>query len=130
MQTGQSFGNLLYRGADHGFEAADFRSKCSNLGPTFVLIESEKGNVFGGYTDLAWDASNKIKHGIGNSYLFKIMKDSSVVKFKHIPEKPEIYCHPNCGPWFGDGYIDLGISSRCNENNLNTSELGACYFKD
>jgi hypothetical protein len=43
--------NLIYRASQDGFEAANFHSKCDNKPNTLVIIKSENGNIFGGYTD-------------------------------------------------------------------------------
>ncbi len=42
--------NLIYRASQDGFEAANFHSKCDNKPNTLVIIKSENGNIFGGYT--------------------------------------------------------------------------------
>ena len=45
---------LLYRGSENGFEAPLFHQKCDNKGSTLVLIKSENGNLFGGFTTKSW----------------------------------------------------------------------------
>ena len=45
---------MLYRGSYYGFNREAFAKKCNNKGPTLVLIKSEFGNVFGGYSSISW----------------------------------------------------------------------------
>lgn len=80
LLEGRKFKKLIYRGSDHEFKAKKFWSKCSNQGNTLCLIKSERGNVFGGYTDLNWIANKDYKYGEliqgnGNSFLFRIRQD-------------------------------------------------------
>ena len=49
---------LIFRGSKDGFTAAAFHLKCDNKGPTFIIIKSESGKIFGGYTDIAWTSKN------------------------------------------------------------------------
>jgi len=43
--------NLIYRASQDGFEAANFHSECDNKPNTLIIIKSENGNIFGGYTE-------------------------------------------------------------------------------
>jgi hypothetical protein len=45
---------LLYKGSRDGFESYDFHRKCKDYPNTFAFVESEHGNIFGGFTSLAW----------------------------------------------------------------------------
>ena len=51
---------LIYRGSEDGFTAAVFHSKCDKKGPTFLIIKSEFGKIFGGFTDIEWDSSSAL----------------------------------------------------------------------
>jgi hypothetical protein len=42
---------LIYRASQDGFEANDFHSKCDQKPNTLMIIKSEHGNIFGGYTE-------------------------------------------------------------------------------
>jgi hypothetical protein len=46
--------DLLYRATADGFTAAKFHELCDDQGATLVLIKSEVGFVFGGYTSISW----------------------------------------------------------------------------
>ena len=47
---------LLYRGSDNGYTAASFHKYCDGKPNTITLIHSEHGNVFGGFTKIAWSS--------------------------------------------------------------------------
>ena len=44
------YGSLLYRATAHGFKRLDFHSRCDNKTNTIILVRSENGRKFGGYT--------------------------------------------------------------------------------
>lgn len=46
--------DLLYRGTRDGFSSAKFHELCDDQGSTVVIIKSEVGFVFGGYTSISW----------------------------------------------------------------------------
>ena len=47
---------LIYRGSEDGFTAAVFHKKCDQKGPTLIIIKSDKGKIFGGFTDIDWNS--------------------------------------------------------------------------
>ena len=49
----------MYRASRDGFSSKNFHSKCDNMESTLTVIKSESGNVFGGYTDKAWDSNGR-----------------------------------------------------------------------
>ena len=50
---------LLYRGSRDGFEANDFHKNCDNKGSTLSIVKSNKGNIFGLWTDISWSSKEK-----------------------------------------------------------------------
>jgi len=52
---------LLFRKTRDGSSTNEFHNKCDNKGTTIVFIETTKGYKLGGYTELQWDTSNKLK---------------------------------------------------------------------
>ena len=61
-----------YKGSEHEFDSKAFYGRCSHSGPTVTLVKSTNGNVFGGYTDIAWENYNNRSYKTGNlnSFLF------------------------------------------------------------
>ena len=56
---------LAYRASDHGYSGSSFHSYCDNVkGPTLIVIKSDKGWIFGGYTSQSWKLTNMDAYGI------------------------------------------------------------------
>ena len=94
---------LLYRKSRDGSKPDDFHNKCDNQGITITFIETTKGCIFWGYTELPWDKSEKYKND-KSAFLFSINK-----KKKYIARNDSlsIYCGANEGPRFGCGYPEI-----------------------
>ncbi len=45
---------LLYRASEHKYTAKSFHNCCDDKGPTLVIIKSNGGWIFGGYTTQSW----------------------------------------------------------------------------
>ncbi|MDR3739040.1 MAG: TLD domain-containing protein, partial [Terracidiphilus sp.] len=45
---------LLYRGSRDGMTARAFHRLCDRKGPTLVLVQCDKGWVFGGHAGVSW----------------------------------------------------------------------------
>ncbi len=45
---------LLYRASENDYTAESFHEYCDNKGPTLVIIKSDGGWLFGGYTTRSW----------------------------------------------------------------------------
>ena len=45
---------LVYRASKDGWSTSEFHSKCDNEGPTLTIVKTDKGYVFGGYSNRAW----------------------------------------------------------------------------
>ena len=58
---------------------------------TLSIVKSEDGAIFGGYTDIPWQNDGTgIESGIshlGNSFVFSVRRDGSVVKLKSVGGK-------------------------------------------
>ena len=115
---------LLYRGSRDGFTATSFHKKCDNKGPTVVIIRSNLGKVFGGFTDIAWDSSDTCK-STKNAFLFSIDRRA---KYPLTPGKEgcAIYCNANYGPTFGGGH-DICIYNDCNTSKVSYSHFPTSY---
>ena len=128
---------LLYRGSDHGMTPAAFHSRCDGKGPTLVLVRSDNGYTFGGYTSTAWTSGNDESARCPDAFLFSVVGPyGSVAKFPLRPgcEGDAIVQFSKFGPYFGRGG-DLflqGIdavqpftgNSRCDLTHKYTDTLG------
>jgi hypothetical protein len=72
---------LIFRGSRDGFKSSTFHQICDEKGASLIIIKSEMGEVFGGYTDIPWTSfkirskGDELKTGKGNSFLFSVRKD-------------------------------------------------------
>ena len=55
---------LIYRASEHGYSAKTFHEYCDDKGPTLVVLKSDGGWIFGGYTTQSWSGRNKCEYGI------------------------------------------------------------------
>jgi hypothetical protein len=118
--------NLLYRGSRDGFSANNFHVKCDGSSNTLTVIKSTQGNIFGGYTTLAWDQSSSYKNDPA-CFLFSLVnKENTPLKLRCKDETYSTYCMAAYGPTFGGGH-DLHISSDANTNEHSYSNLGHSF---
>ena len=90
---------LLYKMKKDGAANSIFHSKCDNQGITLVIAKGENGNVFGGYSGIAWESSKGGQYeGDKESFLFTCRN-----KYKHTKQTPRhsIYNLTSSGPIFG-----------------------------
>jgi hypothetical protein len=68
--------SLLWRGSRDGFAARDFHRRCDGRSPTLTVIRDTRGNVFGGFTGVAWGSPRTFSRLRGNpsvkSFLFTV----------------------------------------------------------
>ena len=125
--------NLLFRASDHEYGASKFHDYCDNKGPTISIIQSNWGNIFGGYTSKSWKSERR-PYKDENAFLFLIKSDDKALDNK-CPlllelDKDDvgraIEAHYKYGPIFGAGH-DIIIYDKCNrkiqKEPLNVCEL-------
>jgi len=102
--------DLIFRGTRDGSSCEKFHELCDNQGPTVVLCENERGNIFGGYASISWQNSGNLKSA-PDSFLFTLTNiyDIEPTKFSSKNDEKEVY-HNSCwGSRFGNGR-DIGIN--------------------
>jgi hypothetical protein len=52
---------LIFRGSRDGFKSSTFHQICDEKGASLIIIKSEMGEVFGGYTDIPLTKSEGYK---------------------------------------------------------------------
>ena len=87
---------LLYRKSRDGSKPINFHNKCDNKGTTITFIETIKGYIFGGYTELDWDNSGYKKDN--STFIFSLNKEK---KYTARNNENSIKCSNNEGPRFG-----------------------------
>jgi len=78
-----SFWCLLYRGSRDGSNASKFHEKCDNIGETIVIIKTNKGEIFGGYTNESWSTVVHTRnYASTDSFIFSLKNGNrSPIKF-------------------------------------------------
>jgi hypothetical protein len=126
--------SLLWRGSRDGFEAQTFHRRCDGHGNTLTVILDLKGNIFGGFTPVAWESAvqGKYKRDLSmKSFVFTLKNPHNIParKFALKPEEKHraIYCDSKYGPSFGNSLNDIAISSHCHANADSCTSLGWVY---
>ena len=117
--------NLLFRKSRDGSNGKDFHRFCDNKGPTLVLVETEKGYKFGGYTPINWESPTYEDKTDDLTFIFSL---NSLTKFTKYKEGFSIRNNQDFGPIFGTGHdfylnTDMNIGYSRNGNYLRNKEI-------
>ena len=120
--------NLLFRKSRDGSNGKDFHRFCDNKGPTLVLVETEKGYKFGGYTPINWENPIYVAYEDKTDDLTFIFSLNSLTKFTKYKEGFSIRNNQDFGPIFGTGHdfylnTDMNIGYSRNGNYLRNKEI-------
>ena len=116
---------LLYRASRDSFISYKFHAKCDGKRNTLTVIKSSNGNIFGGYTEVAWSQNEHFGHD-ENAFIFSLVnKDNRPILMKCTNPENAIFCRKGRGPTFGTS--DILISNRSNTNERSVSNLGWAY---
>ena len=118
---------LLYRKTRDGSKPKDFHDKCDNKGITITIIETNKGNVFGGYTELEWDnySGSKIDK---STFIFSF---NNKEKYTSKNNNNSIYCLQGFGPYFGyTGYPEIYFSDNLNEGGAYNTPIKYTFLSE
>ena len=97
--------NLIYRATQDWFKFDNFLANCKNKPNTLVIVKSENGNVFGGYTEKSWSSYENDS----NAFIFSLInKLNKPIKMKCICPDKSIYCFSDCIR-FGRGDLCIGV---------------------
>eukprot|EP01080_Neovahlkampfia_damariscottae_P003694 gene3694-6508_t len=123
---------LVYRATKDGWDANDFREKTHEQGPSIVIMQSEMGNIFGGYNCNSWSKTKSGYEFDQRMFLFSIKRtneESPVIAKLEGPHHSNTYgCYNSTGygPTWGGGH-DLYICSNPNTTNSNYSNFGYAF---
>jgi hypothetical protein len=70
---------LLWRGSRAGFGAGDFHCRCDGRAHTLTLIQDTDGNIFGGFTPVAWESPVEWKRKADPSLKSFLLKENDHV---------------------------------------------------
>lgn len=114
---------MIYKASYDSFTANTFHTKCDYYPKTLVLIKTEQGIRFGGYTEVTWNNDVDFKAD-NNAFLFSIER---MEKYPITEGTPcAIYCRYDFGPTFGEGF-DLCINDNAKHTNGNYSNFPTSY---
>ena len=88
--------NLIYKATTDSDKAQAFHEKCDDAQSTLVLIETDKGKRFGGFTTCSWAGDCQEKKD-EDAFVFSLNK---MQVYENIPSELAIGCYPNFGPIF------------------------------
>ena len=97
---------LIYRASEHGFDAADFHRYCETYAPTVSIIQTDFGNIFGGFTSIPWSSATlRADQADPTAFLFTLKNTLNIPPTKFPVAKEYQQCaishNPTCGPNFG-----------------------------
>ena len=117
--------NLLYKATADSDKAMTFHGKCDDAQSTIVLVETDKGKRFGGYTTCSW-SGDCIEKNDEEAFVFSLDKMKT---YDNIPGEVAIGCYPKFGPIFMgcqiriyDNAFDRGGTTFEKGLNFNTEE--------
>eukprot|EP01100_Stratorugosa_tubuloviscum_P001121 TRINITY_DN124_c0_g1_i4.p1 TRINITY_DN124_c0_g1~~TRINITY_DN124_c0_g1_i4.p1 ORF type:complete len:273 (+),score=92.90 TRINITY_DN124_c0_g1_i4:95-913(+) len=125
---------LIYKATRGEFRNSKFHGKCDNQGETMIIIKSDNGYLFGGYTSLSWQ-SYKPKIDVNSSarndpkaFIFTLTNPHDIPPTKYIQldqnDRYSIYDDIVYGPCFGLNDIIIYTNSNSNQN---TTNFGSSY---
>ena len=123
---GISFG-LCYKATKDGDKAASFRNNCGGLSPLLMIIETDDGHRFGGYTNIAFtnDEDNfgaKVDEG---AFLFSL---DTKKKYKVIKPEKAVSNLKGQFPMFGNN--DIFIHDNFFTDNQSIVDYPSAYEED
>ena len=117
--------NLVYKAFDIGDKAKTFHEKCDKLSMSLVVIETDNGVRFGGFTTRSWKG-NMIQKKDNNAFVFNLNNNSI---FNIIKNMNAIGCYLNLGPIFlgcqiriNNEFFSKGGSTCCKGLNYKTKK--------
>jgi hypothetical protein len=138
--------SLLWRGSRDGFGARDFHGRCDGHRNTLTVILDTHGNVFGGFTPVAWESrvwdgkrgteSNCWKTDDSlQSFLFTLKNPFNVPPRRFVLKTEEKLAAINCHSGWGPRFCDISIYDHCNVDDPSsfrstTHFFGTTYVND
>jgi len=117
---------LQYRATRDGFSAQNFHAKCDKTANTLTIIKSTNGNIFGGFTEKAWNSSPQWNVD-PKAFIFSLVNmENKPFKVVCTNASRAIVADSHYGPTFGGGF-DIYISSDSNLNQTSYSNFGQTY---
>lgn len=106
--------NLIYRATRDGADANSYHKMCDGKANTVSVLQTVKGNKFGGYTEIQIESGN-IAYKDPNSFVFSLNKQKI---YENLNKEGNVVRHYNgYGPYFVGGFITFDTQFYRNNNN-------------
>jgi hypothetical protein len=120
LKKGAKF-RIAYKAIEMGDKASTFHQKCDNLKMSLIIIETQKGIRFGGFTKKLWKG-NCVQKIDNDAFVFSIDKNKI---YDIITNENAIGCYPKFGPvFFG---CQIRIYDKFFTKNSTTCHRGLNY---
>ena len=129
----------IYQGTEDGFGFDNFWKKCDMIEPAFVIIETTKNKVFGGYTSIGFTKNTSL--GTANSDGTYTRKDENafIYSIRNDPKYPPkifpvLEAHEDKAILFFDEYLccfnnsGIWLQEDCNLTGKNNGCTGRGYI--
>ena len=93
----------------NGASAIQFHNRCNNKGPTYTVVRSIYGRLYGGYLNKSWSSQNNYIYD-NKAFLYSLTHNQ---KYGLNHPQYAAYDRYNYGPTFGGGH-DLYIADNMN----------------
>ena len=115
----------IFQSSENGDSAKDFHKFCDGEPNVIVMIETDKGNRFGGFISIGFNSDNEVKK---DSYAFLFSFDSMKI-YKNKKKRNSIFCKESIGPCFGDKESqDLYVSDNYFKNDSYVGKANGCFL--
>lgn len=84
------FSNLWKR-EKNGYASLQFHSQCDDKGHTLIVIMSESGHIFGGFTKLSWKGPNAAYHYDPDAFIFSLAHRTKHAKQKGMEQSVQTW---------------------------------------
>jgi len=106
--------NLIYRASRDGADANSYHKMCDGKANTVSVLQTVKGNKFGGYTEIPIESGN-IAYKDPNSFVFSLNKQKI---YENLNKDGAVIRHyKGYGPYFAGGFITFDSQFYSNNNN-------------
>ena len=115
----------IFQSSENGDSAKSFHKFCDGEPNVIIVIETDKGNRFGGFTSIGFNSDKEVKKDF---YAFLFSFDLMKI-YKNRKGKNAIFCHEEIGPCFGDEKNkDLYISNNYFKDNSYVGKTNGCFI--
>jgi len=112
-------GEVMYEAAQDGDSYSIFHRLCDNKGSNVVIIQTNTGNVFGGFSSASWSSSSGYSSS-STAFLFRLRP--SIKRYNIKSTSYSIYRYSSTGPRFGSSDIYIYSGALTTYSNYLTNQ--------